>query len=178
MHLTCVLFFKASFCISGFRAGLRWQLLHALQSRSFRSNLTFISLSSETHLHLYSLTQSSLPMSILQSLPTRSRQVRSPLHPSCTFRRRSPPPVCIENLQSVRWLPFPQVGVHPDHHLVLHRQPGRLPHRAEDGGAHRVGGRPGGSDGDRVRHHARRIHHDLLPGSGGGVCTHAHTGPT
>ncbi|KAI4811627.1 hypothetical protein KUCAC02_014506 [Chaenocephalus aceratus] len=26
------------------------------------------------------------------------------------------------------------VGVHPDHHLLLHGQPGGLPHRPEDGG--------------------------------------------
>ena len=34
------------------------------------------------------------------------------------------------------------VVLHPDHDLVLHRQPGRLPHRREDGVTHRVGRGP------------------------------------
>ncbi|KAG8538297.1 hypothetical protein GDO81_022893, partial [Engystomops pustulosus] len=55
------------------------------------------------------------------------------------------------------------VGLHPHHHLFLHGQPGGLPDRAEDGGAHRVGRRPGGPDQHRVRHHPWRLHHDLLP---------------
>lgn len=58
----------------------------------------------------------------------------------------------------------PQVGLYINHHLILHRQPGCLPNGPEDGGAHRVGRRPGGSDGDWVRHHAWRIHDDLLSG--------------
>ena len=58
----------------------------------------------------------------------------------------------------------PQVGLHINHNLILHRQPCCLPNSPEDGGADRVGGRPGRSDGHRVRHHARRLHHDLLPG--------------
>lgn len=60
---------------------------------------------------------------------------------------------------------FPtQVGLHINHHLILHCQLGCLPDSPEDGGANRVSGRPGWSDSDRVRHHARRIHNDLLPG--------------
>lgn len=58
----------------------------------------------------------------------------------------------------------PQVGFHINHHLILHCEPGCLPDSPEDGSAHRVGRRPGRSDSDRVRHHARRIHNDLLPG--------------
>lgn len=56
------------------------------------------------------------------------------------------------------------MGFYINHHLILHRQPGRLPNSSEDGGAHRVSRRPGRSDGNRVWHHARRIHDDLLPG--------------
>ncbi len=57
-----------------------------------------------------------------------------------------------------------QVGFHLDHHLFLHSQLGGLSHCAEDGGAHRVRGRSGWPNGHRIRHHARRVHHDLLPG--------------
>lgn len=57
-----------------------------------------------------------------------------------------------------------QVGFHVNHHLILHCQPGCLPDGPEDGGAHRVSGWPGRSDSHRVRHHAWRIHDDLLPG--------------
>lgn len=57
-----------------------------------------------------------------------------------------------------------QVGLHINHHLILHRQPGCLPNSPKDGGANWVSRRPCRSDGDRVRHHARRIHYDLLPG--------------
>ena len=35
------------------------------------------------------------------------------------------------------------VVLHPDHHLLLHRQPRGLPHGGEDGHPHREGGRPG-----------------------------------
>lgn len=66
----------------------------------------------------------------------------------------------------------PQVGFHLNHHFILHCQPGCLPHGTEDGGAHRVGGRPGRPDGHRVRHHARRIHHDLLPGQNSHATLH------
>ncbi|CAM5176737.1 unnamed protein product [Eretmochelys imbricata] len=55
------------------------------------------------------------------------------------------------------------VGFHPDHHLVLHGQPGRLPDGAAHGGPRGVGRRPGRPDQHRVRHHPRRLHHDLLP---------------
>lgn len=58
----------------------------------------------------------------------------------------------------------PQVGFHINHNLILHRQLGCLPNSSEDGGADRVGGRPGRSDGDRVWYHARRINNDFLPG--------------
>lgn len=58
----------------------------------------------------------------------------------------------------------PQVGFHINHNLILHRQLGCLPNSSEDGGADRVGGRPGRSDGDRVWYHARRIHNDFLSG--------------
>lgn len=58
----------------------------------------------------------------------------------------------------------PQVGLHINHHLILHRQPGCFPYGPEDGGAHRVSRRPGRSDGNRVWHHAWRIHNDLLSG--------------
>lgn len=58
----------------------------------------------------------------------------------------------------------PQVGLHINHHLVLHSQPGCLPDCPEDGGANRVSGRPGRSDSNRIWHHAWRIHYDLLPG--------------
>ena len=36
----------------------------------------------------------------------------------------------------------PVVVLHPDHDLLLHRQPGRLPYRREDGVPHRVGRGP------------------------------------
>ena len=69
------------------------------------------------------------------------------------------------------WLtpPTPQVGLHLDHHLLLHGQPGRLPHRAAHGGARGVGRRPGRPDQHRVRHHPRRLHHDLLSGGAPGA---------
>jgi len=91
------------------------------------------------------------------------------------LRTRPTPPPFAYLYRSTRFLSAaspPQVGLHINHHLLLHRQPGRLPHGAEDGGAHRVGGRPGGPDGDRVRHHARGVHDDLLPGQRSPVSLH------
>ena len=45
---------------------------------------------------------------------------------------------------------------HPD--LLLHGQPGGLPDGGQDGGPHQLRGRPGESDGDRVRGPGRRLH--------------------
>ncbi|CAF93840.1 unnamed protein product, partial [Tetraodon nigroviridis] len=55
-----------------------------------------------------------------------------------------------------------QVGLHAHHHLVLHGEPGGLPNGPEDGGSHRVPGRPGRPDQHPVRDHPRGLHHDLL----------------
>lgn len=59
-----------------------------------------------------------------------------------------------------------QVGLHADHHLFIHRQPGCLPNGPEDGGADRVGGWSGRPDINRVWHNARRIHNDFFSGEG------------
>ena len=42
------------------------------------------------------------------------------------------------------------VVLHPDHHLLLHRQPRRIPHRRQDDHAHRERGGPRQAEGDRV----------------------------
>ena len=44
---------------------------------------------------------------------------------------------------------------HP--HLLLHGQPGCLPHGGPNGGPYQLSGRPGESDGDRVRGSGRRL---------------------
>ncbi|TMS07739.1 Glutamate receptor ionotropic, kainate 4 [Larimichthys crocea] len=41
------------------------------------------------------------------------------------------------------------VGIHINHNLIVHRQPGCLPNSPEDGGADRISRRPGRSDGNR-----------------------------
>ncbi|KAE8751697.1 hypothetical protein FOCC_FOCC001545 [Frankliniella occidentalis] len=54
------------------------------------------------------------------------------------------------------------VVLHAHHHLLVHGQPGRLPHRRADDHAHRERRRPGGPDRDLVRHLGGRLHHDVL----------------
>ena len=54
------------------------------------------------------------------------------------------------------------VVVHPGGDLLLHGQPGRLPHRGEDGVAHRVGGGPCQADQDQVRLSRVRLHQSVL----------------
>ena len=56
------------------------------------------------------------------------------------------------------------VVLHPDHHLLLHRQPGRLPHGGEDGHPDREGRRPGRAVWHSVRDPAGGVNHDLLQG--------------
>ena len=46
----------------------------------------------------------------------------------------------------------------PHPHLLLHGQPGGLPDGGQDGGPHQLSGRPGQSDGDRVRRPGWRLH--------------------
>ena len=54
------------------------------------------------------------------------------------------------------------VVLHPDHHLLLHRQPRRLPHRRQDDHADRERGGSGQAEGDCLWNPERRQHHDLL----------------
>ena len=54
------------------------------------------------------------------------------------------------------------VVLHPDHDQLLHRQPGSLPHRGEDGVSHRVSGGPGQADQDQVWMPGVRIHQSIL----------------
>lgn len=54
------------------------------------------------------------------------------------------------------------VVLHVDHHLLLHCQPGCLPHGGEDGLAHWLGRRLGQANQNRVRRRERRLHHDLF----------------
>lgn len=53
---------------------------------------------------------------------------------------------------------------HAHHHLLLHGKPGSLPHRGEDGVAHRLRRRPCQADEDRIRSGRGWLHHDLLQG--------------
>ena len=56
------------------------------------------------------------------------------------------------------------VVLYADHHLVLHGQPGRLPHRRADDCAHRFGGRLGRPERDFLRNFRGWIYHDFLSG--------------
>lgn len=56
------------------------------------------------------------------------------------------------------------VVFHAHHHLLLHGKPGSVPHRGEDGVAHRLCWRPGQADEDRVRGGRGWLHHELLQG--------------
>lgn len=59
------------------------------------------------------------------------------------------------------------VVLYPNHHIFLHGQLGCLPHGGTNGRAHRLGGRPGKADKDRIRGREGRIHYDLLQGTAG-----------
>ena len=55
------------------------------------------------------------------------------------------------------------VVLRADLHVVVHRQPGRLPHHHEDRHADQVGRRPGGADEDPLRHGAQHVREHVLP---------------
>ena len=55
------------------------------------------------------------------------------------------------------------VVLHPHHHLLLHGQPGGLPHGGDPRAADRVGGGPRQPERDLVRGSRRRLHLQVLP---------------
>ena len=56
------------------------------------------------------------------------------------------------------------VAFHPGGDIVIHGQPGRLPHRGEDGVAHRVRRGPGQADQDQVWLPRVGLHEGFLQG--------------
>ena len=109
------------------------------------------------------------PQRVVDAAPLRGHRLRRPerLHPRQQFLVRR------GNSDAAGLRPQPQgrlhqdrgrhlVVLHPHHHLLLHRQPGRLPHRGEDGHSDREGGRSGRAVGHPVRDTAGGINHDLL----------------
>lgn len=89
------------------------------------------------HLHIYSLLQScqvtenpavssSLRCACYFNPPTRSIKT---IHLNAAHRFAY---LCCRIHMSIGF--SPQVGFHLNHHLILHRQPGCLPHSPEDGG--------------------------------------------
>lgn len=159
--------------------GSRWEsdgscaciyLRHCLCTSAFaaKTSLPFIQ-TEHCHLHPYTPTHSSIHWKFCSVF---SSQVRSYFNPPTLFTHtiylHTPP---CPFTYFYRWIHMflspdfpPQVGIHINHNLIVHRQPGCLPNSPEDGGADRISRRPGRSDGNRVRHHAWRIHNDLFSG--------------
>lgn len=139
---------------------------HCLCTSAFAAKTSLPVIQTE-HCHFYpnTLTHSSIHW---KSCNVFSSQVHNYFNPPTRFTQTIYLIACPFTYFR-RWIHMsvgfpPQVGFHINHHLILHRQPGCLPNSPEDGGADWVGRRPGRSDSDRVWHHARRIHNDLLPG--------------
>jgi len=94
----------------------------------------------------------------------------SPL-PSIMPYQASPPPLLLSfRIWAHAESPLHQncrrnlVVFHAHHHLLLHGKLSGLPHRGEDGVAHRLCWRPCQADEDRIRGNRGWLHNDLLQG--------------